>query len=349
MGTRLVDRHHRVDLLTGQPKGFWSCDDVDGISVRYVRTPLPQQLARRGWTTQTAFAGIAAAGAALSSADVIVSYLYADAYGASLSRRLPGRQRRPLVLKLTGSVPRAWLEQRGERVERAFLRRALDAADEVWVNSQYVVDAMADWGRPMSVVPAGLDDRAFRPCAERAERPTVLCTAAPEDPRKRLVDLLGAWPAVRSELPDARLVLAGRAEPQTRERLLALLPEADRPSVSFVGLLSGEHLPRAYSSAWAVVAPAVHEALGLATLEALACGTPVAGARSGATPELLSQPGTGALFAPADPASLADAVLEVVALSHADGTRAACRTAALRYAWPGIVDDVERRLQALLP
>lgn len=348
LGSRLAGRGHRVGLWTGRPDGLTARRDVDGIAVRYVRTPLPGALSRRGVTRETAFGVVAAAGAALSGADVVLSFLYADAYGASLARRLPGRRGRPLVLKLTGSVPLAWVEERGERVERALLRRALDAADEVWVNSRYVADAMAGWGRPMSVVPAGLDPDVFAPSGPRAPEPEVLCTAAPGEPRKRVADLVAAWPAVRESLPGATLLLAQETDAATRSALLGLVPGGLRPSVRFVGRLDDRALAHAYGRAWVTVAPAVHEALGLATLESLACGTPVAGARSGATPELLAGPGTGALFAPGDPAELAAAVVAAAGLAHAPATPDVCRTAALRYAWPGIVDDAERRLLGLL-
>lgn len=349
MGARLVERQHKVDLWTGQPRGLTSHRVVDGVSVRYVRTPLPAPLARRGWTRESAFSAVAAVGAAASRADIVLSYLYADAYGASLARHLPGKRRgRPLVLKLTGAVPLWWLNEQGQRVERGFLRRALDAADEVWVNSQYVAEAMADWDRPLHVVPVGLDERTFVPSAERAPEPVVLCTAAPHEPRKRLVDLLDGWRHVREALPGATLMITQRTTDETRATLLGRLHAEDRASVRFTGLLDDAELARAYSRAWVMVAPSVHEAFGLMTVEALACGTPVAGARSGATPELLSEPGTGALFEPTDPRSLAEAVVAAAAMAHQPGARERCRAAALRYAWPGIVDDAESRMQALL-
>lgn len=348
-GARLVERGHRVELVTGRPRGLFSRDVVDGIDVRYARTPLPRLLETRGWTRESAFGAVAALGAARSSADAVLSFLYADAYGASLSRHLPGKRRgRPLVLKLTGAVPLWWLEERGQRVERALLRRALDAADEVWVNSQYVVDAMSDWQRPMSVMPVGLDERTFVPSAERSPVPLVLCTAAPHEPRKRLVDLLDAWRHVREALPGATLVLTQRTPDATREQLLSRLHPDDRGSVTFTGLLDDAALAAMYSRAWVMVAPSVFEAFGLMTVEALACGTPVAGSDSGATPELLSEPGTGTLFTARDPESLAAAVVEAARLVEEPGIRERCRASALRYAWPGIIDRIEGRLGALV-
>ncbi|HUR51594.1 MAG TPA: glycosyltransferase family 4 protein [Mycobacteriales bacterium] len=347
VGTGLAARGHDVRLLTGQPSGLTSTTRYGGMRVRYVRSPLPAALRRRGVSPEAAFAPFAAAGAAFSGADVVVSYHYADAYGVEVADRAV-RRRRPHVLKLTGAVPRWYLDQHGTRTDQALLRRALDRADEVWVNSPYVAEAMADWGVPMQVVPAGIDDAAFVPCADRAAEPVVLCTAAPEEPRKRLPDLLDAWPAVLDALPGARLELAQEVSAPTREALLGRVPEQLRDTVSFLGRLAGQDLAEAYSRAWVTVAPAAYEALGLATLEALACGTPVAGARSGATPWLLEVAGTGALYEPGDTAGLAAAVVKGAGLAQVPTTRDTCRAAAQRFAWPGILDDVERRLESLV-
>jgi glycosyltransferase involved in cell wall biosynthesis len=336
----LVERGHRVDLVTGQPEGITSRAVVDGVAVRYVRTPLPGLLARRGLQREGAFGAVVAGAALLSRADAVVCFHYADAVGAAVARR-----RRPIVLKLTGTVPRDRVDN--QPVERRLLQRALDVADEVWVNSQYALESMAGWEREMLVVPAPLDPSVFVLGAERASRPTVLCASTPDEPRKRVVDLVDAWPMVLDAMPDAELHLAGAAAPATREALLGRLPAHARTSVRFMGTLRGTELVAAYGRAHVVAAPSVYEALGLVTLEALATGTPVAGARSGATPELLDRPGTGSLFEPVDPVSCAAALLAALDLSRAADVRQRCRDAALRWSVDGVVDRVESRLRAL--
>lgn len=340
VGAGLVARGHDVRLVTGQPSGLTSGAVVDGLRVRHVRTPLPGPLARRGLQREGAFGAVVSGASLLSRADVVLAFHYADAVGAHAVR-----PRRPLVLKLTGAVPRDRVESLP--IERRLLGRALAVADEVWVNSAYARDAMAGWGREMAVVPAGLDTSVFRPTVARSEAAVVLCAASPDEPRKRVVDLVDAWPAVVDALPDASLVLAGHASAQTRAALLDRLPPALRRTVRFAGVLTGEALVAAYSSAHVVVMPSVHEALGLVTLEALSCGTPVAGARSGATPELLGAPGTGALWEPLDPAACAEAVVAAAGLVHVAGTSERCREAALPYALDGVLDEVELRLLRL--
>ncbi|MCW2672827.1 MAG: glycosyl transferase group 1 [Frankiales bacterium] len=343
VGVGLVRRGHRVDLVTGRPTGVTSRAVVDGLSVRYVRTPLPGVFERRGLQREGAFGAVVAAAALRSGADVVTCFHYADAVGAASVRAL---RRRPIVLKLTGTVPRDRVEK--HPLERRLLQRALDVADEVWVNSRYALEAMAGWDREMRVLPAGLDEATFVAGTERHPRPTVLCASTPDEPRKRVVDLVDAWPAVVDAVPDAQLQLAGAASAETRATLIERLPEQVRDSVVFLGTLRGADLAAAYGRAHVVAAPSVYEALGLVTLEALACGTPVAGSRSGATPELLDRPGTGTLFEPADPTSCAEAVVAALGISADADVRDRCRASAMRWAVDGVVDQVEHRLQLLV-
>lgn len=340
-GSRLAARGHDVRLITGQPRGLTSHRTIDGIRVRYVRTPLPPALARRGWNREAMFAAPAGLLATAARADVVLSYYYADVVGVTALRR-----RRPVVLKLTGALPRDRVD--AQPVERRLLGQAVNRAAEVWVNSNYVADVMSGWGREMHVVPAGVDTDVFRPCAPRSDGPLVACTAAPGEPRKRLVDLVDSWPAVTDAVPDARLMLVQRHDPATRASLLERLPARLHPTVLFDGPYDADALAALYSRAWVTVAPAVHEALGLATLESLACGTPVVGARSGATVELLRPAGSGSLFESGRPDSLAEALVTFLTEPPKETTREHCRAAALKYAWPAIIDEYERRLTALV-
>lgn len=328
--------------MTSTPTGVLQRRRIGGLDVRYVRTPVPGPLARRGWTHETTFSGVAAAATLASGADLVHAWLYGDGYGAAQALRL---RPRPLVLKLTGTV----LPDRVARlpVDDRLLRSALARADEVWCNSTFAREEMAGFGVPMHVVPAGVDLERFVPGGP-AREPVVLSASAPGDPRKRLVDVFDAWPAVRAAVPEARLRVAGAADARTRQDLLDRLPGAAAASVTFLGDVRDDDLVAEYQQAAVTVAPAVHEALGLTTIESLACGTPVAGARSGATAELVEDDRTGALFGPADPEDAADAILRALALSSRPGTVAACRDAATPYGWDRVAAVVADRYQALL-
>ncbi len=354
IGVGLADRGHRVRLLTTTPRGVAQRATFGGMQVTYLRSVLPPRVFRRNLDRETAFAPWAAAAAALGRDDVAIAYHYGDGYGLAQVRRRRDRPR--LVLKLTGTV-------RPERIGEIpphdrMLRSAMDAADEVWVNSRFAADELAAFGVPLEVVPAPLDRAVFHPPAAgtgRQDAPTVLVTSASQDPRKRIADVLSAWPGVVAGCPDARLQIAGAADRATRASLLGLVDAGVHGSVTFLGDLDTPELVTRYQRAWAVVVPSVDEALGLVTLEALACGTPVVGGDSGATPELLAEVAPpAALFPPGDTDALAAAVVEVLRRvaevgdgAAADELRTACRAATTRFDVSTVLDEVEQRVSAL--
>jgi len=95
------------------------------------------------------------------------------------------------------------------------------------------------------------------------------------DPRKRVAALAGA----PRELP---LVLVGPVRQWAREL----------PDVTLTGLVSDDELAAIYSGARALVFPSDDEGFGLPTVEALACGTPVAACDVPALREVLGERAT---------------------------------------------------------
>ncbi len=104
-----------------------------------------------------------------------------------------------------------------------------------------------------------------------------------------------------------------------------LLPtlRARYPGVTFTGALSGEALVRHFGAADVFVFPSRTETLGLVTLEALACGTPVA-----------AFPVPGPLDVIGDnPVGVLDDDLRRGALAALSIPRQACRDFALTFSW----------------
>lgn len=118
-----------------------------------------------------------------------------------------------------------------------------------------------------------------------------------------------------------------------RERLARL---ADGLPVTFLRHLSDRRaLAELIAGADLALSPSPAETFGLATLEALACGTPVVVPADGAARELLATPGCGAV-SDGTPEGMARAVRELLAVPEEE-RRAAARAAAERYPWSATV------------
>jgi glycosyltransferase involved in cell wall biosynthesis len=263
--------------------------------------------------------------------DVAHAMYPADALAAARWRRRTGR---PAVLSYMGIPDRRGLRQFRGRLE--LLLRALDGCDAVVALSTHAAEAFRYWlGYEPRVIAPGVDLRAFRPGEKRAEEPTVICTAAADEPRKHVGLLIEAFGLVRGELPSARLVLS---RPRDLEQLRRSGIDVDAPGVAWMNLDNTRALAAAYAEAWVAALPSVAEAFGLVLVEALACGTPVVGYRDGGIPELIDDPRIGRLFDTLEADALAAALLEAIELAGAADTAAACRAHAERYSTDACIE-----------
>lgn len=154
---------------------------------------------------------------------------------------------------------------------------------------------------------------------------------AEHDPRKgvsELIEAFASWTEAH-ERPEM-LVLTGRLGEAT-----AALREEARASgaaVTFTGFVPDAQLPALYSAATCLVTASHYEGFGLPALEALACGTPMAGYRVGAHEEVA---GPGALLV--EDGNTNALMLAVQVLADDLGLRArlsvAGRAHAARYSW----------------
>jgi glycosyltransferase involved in cell wall biosynthesis len=166
------------------------------------------------------------------------------------------------------------------------------------------------------VISPGVDLATFTPePSKRAPMPTIVCSAARAEPRKR-VDLL--IEAVRG-MDGVRLILDRRG------------PEIDEPCVELRDLDGRAALADVYREAWVSVLPSVNEAFGLVLAEALACGTPALAAHRGGMPEVLGgRDDVGATFE-GGVEELRAALRHALALHDDSRTPARCREQAQRF------------------
>jgi alpha-maltose-1-phosphate synthase len=144
-------------------------------------------------------------------------------------------------------------------------------------------------------------------------------------------------------IPEAQLVLlAGAAD--TPEQLAEVTGLVDGRRVTRSGviwipeMLSKPEVIQLLTHATVFAIPSVYEPLGIVNLEAMACGTAVAGSRTGGIPEVVADGETGLLVPPGEPGPLADALnilLRDPGRARAMG-EAGRKRAVAEFGWPAI-------------
>ena len=331
LGRALAAGGHEVTVLTTH-RSRRTVADEDGVRVDRAWRP-PALAPLRFYEHYIETVPSAVARLARGGFDVAHAFFPTDGLAAALARRLGGP---PYVLSLHGIPTRGYLVSRRYRLE--LLRRAIDEAGELTVLSEAAADAVRGYlFREPLIVPGGVDVERFSLDLPRATEPTLVCAASLADPRKRGTLLLDAFERLRAEVPEARLVLAGGADmPGYGADGLELPEGVERLDADRTDALAG-----AYATAWASVLPSVEEAFGLVVLESLAAGTPVVAARSGAPPEILSEPVHGATFAADDPEALAGAMAAALALPRDRSAVERRRRRALEYGSSRVAERFE--------
>src|SRR5207248_1875083 len=124
-----------------------------------------------------------------------------------------------------------------------------------------------------------------------------------DEPRKGLPVLMRALPAILAEVPDARLLVAGRGD---EDEAVAQLPPDLRSRVEFLGMVSDEDKARLLRSVDLYIAPNTGgESFGIILVEALSAGAPVLASDLDAFAQVLDQGEAGELFTNEDADALA--------------------------------------------
>ncbi|MEN3000781.1 MAG: glycosyltransferase family 4 protein [Armatimonadota bacterium] len=128
-------------------------------------------------------------------------------------------------------------------------------------------------------------------------------------PHKGFDIALMAMEHIWRALPDADLWLAG--DGPDNARLVKLSLQSSQPHhIRFFGYWS--NVEELYVAADVLVAPARDAGLGLAIMEAMACGLPVVASRIPQLERLVKHEVNGLLVPPGDPTALAEAVLRIL-------------------------------------
>ncbi|MCX6777686.1 MAG: glycosyltransferase [Candidatus Micrarchaeota archaeon] len=244
---------------------------------------------------------------------------------AAVSARAIGK---PLVTTFHTLIPEAvHYIARGRRMERLtksiawkYVTWYLGLADCIITPSGIVREMLEDHGlRNVYAVPNGIDTRVFNPkvkCSEvkkelGIEGKKMVLNVGRLVKEKNLDVLIKSALIVLEGESDAVFVVAGGGPAEAYYRAL-VRKEGVEDKFIFKGYLSRDLLAKYYAAADVFAFPSKFETQGLVALEAMACGTPVAGAEYLAIKEIVKSGYNGYLFDPDDHEDCAEKLLKTM-------------------------------------
>lgn len=217
-----------------------------------------------------------------------------------------------------------------ERAARALWVKRCGQFDAILAPSRYMANLLEDAGVPrVHAMPLGVDIDTFHPGLRDSEglrrrlglsaRDRILVFAGRNAPEKRLNVLVEAVERLGDPY---KLLLVGTGEAGPKSRQVINLP-FEHSSVGLATLLA---------SADVFVHANPHETLGLAVLEAMACGRPVVGPNRGGVGEIVDD-AVGCAAEGSSAAAIAEAVANVFARDRQALGQAARRRVVASYCW----------------
>ncbi|MDP6529454.1 MAG: glycosyltransferase [Gemmatimonadota bacterium] len=243
------------------------------------------------------------------------------------------------------------------RIHRRILCANLASADRIFATSQALLRGVRDLapGVPATQTPFGVDVGRFSPRTKAEPGGSVTVGTVRSLKPVYGIDLLlrGFARAVetlrRTRDPAGdrmRLrVVGGGPEAAALQSLARELGISDR--TEFRGRISHDRIPEELHGFEVFVAPSRREGLGVAVLEAAACGVPVVASRVGGLPETVDDGRSGILLEPEDVDALATALIQLCtdAGLRARMGRHGREWVLDRFAWEDCISTMEDALE----
>lgn len=238
--------------------------------------------------------------------------------------------------------------------DRPMIYRAIQQADAYIALTDFEKEFLITKGieaQKILVAGGGVDPKPFLEATGDTARQRygwgqdpVVGILAKQTPRKRFDVLIQAMPEVWAAYPQTRLLLAGAETPYTRkiQALIQELPVEQQARVTSISDVPETTKPGLLAACDIFALPSGEESLGIAFIEAWACGKPVIGSRIGAIPGVISDGRDGLLVDHGNPHALAQAILRLLAapeLRHQLG-KAGREKVLEQYTWEAFAAQV---------
>ncbi|MGW3242757.1 glycosyltransferase family 4 protein [Streptomyces sp. NPDC001070] len=195
------------------------------------------------------------------------------------------------------------------RMQKRVSRRLPSVLTVSGSSRREIVDHLGVREERVHVVHIGADTGLFSPDPSVREVPgRIVTTSSADVPLKGLIHLVEALAKLRTEQPDAHLVVVGKRA-DDGPVAAAIERYGLGGAIDFVKGISDAELVDLVRSAQVACVPSLYEGFSLPAAEAMATGTPLVATTGGAIPEVAGPDGETCLAVPpGDPGALASAL-----------------------------------------
>lgn len=216
----------------------------------------------------------------------------------------------PLVVSFHG-----WGLRKGEKEGPGYYKDLFNAASAIISNSEGTTKRLHKLGAPADkiyTVPIGIDTDAFCPAKGENNGEIIITTVGRLSAEKGHRDAIRAirYLSTLTETPVSYRVVGDGDMRGALEELAEQIDVAD--SVCFTGALKQQQVIRELNQADICLLPSHDEGLGVASLEAQACGVPVVVTDVGGLPETVLDDESGIVIPPESPDEIANAINELI-------------------------------------
>lgn len=216
--------------------------------------------------------------------------------------------------------------------------------------SQTVAKKMEKSGVPkklIRVIPCGIDLRWISQIKSKKEKRLTICVISRLVQYKNLHVLLDALPFIKDTIPIIKLNIIGEGPEEKKLKQRAKDLEIEKQVHFFGHIPHYTDLIRLLKSAHVFSSPSTTEGYGIATMEAMAVGTPFVVADTAVHREITGQNG-GLFFQPDDPKDLAEKIIQLLTdkLLYAKARREG-KKYARQYDWRSIAKQTEAAYEGI--
>ena len=215
-----------------------------------------------------------------------------------------------------GNISAGFENSLSGRLLRKLQKWSFRNADLVHVISQSLAKGAKKLGAEnIVVIPNGVDNQFFKPIDKEQLRKrhdfsteeNIVISVARLNPVKGIDCLIKAVALVVEKITNLRLIVVGDGE--QREELEGLIAQLHLdPNVQLLGFLPRRQIPEYLNLADVFVLPSRHEGLGIALIEAMACGVPVIGSNVDGIVDIIDSGKNGILVPPDNEKALAEGI-----------------------------------------